>query len=81
MILSGISSIHNDRGGAVDQAPVRPGAPQPSGFTVTDGDGKTLAGANIEKRFDTKTAEDVIGFRARCGFGVRMMYRDGVRVE
>jgi nucleoside-diphosphate-sugar epimerase len=40
-----------------------------------------ISGANPEKRFDTQTAEDLIGFRARYGFGPGKMYRDGVLVD
>ncbi len=40
-----------------------------------------VSGTNPEKRFDTQTADDLIGFRARYGFEAGRMYRDGVLVD
>ena len=40
-----------------------------------------VTGANPEKRYDTSAAEELIGFRARYGFGAGKMYRDGVVVD
>jgi len=40
-----------------------------------------ISGANPERRFDTDTAEAVIGFRARYGFEAGRMYRDGEIIE
>lgn len=40
-----------------------------------------VSGTNPEKRYDTDTAEQLIGFRARYGFVADKMYRDGVVVD
>ena len=40
-----------------------------------------VSGANPEKRYDTSTAEELIGFRARYGFADGKIYRDGVLVN
>ncbi len=40
-----------------------------------------ISGANPEKRYDTSTAEELIGFRARYGFAAGKMYRDGMLIE
>ena len=40
-----------------------------------------VSGANPEKRYDTTTADKLIGFRARYGFEQGRMYRDGEVVD
>ena len=40
-----------------------------------------ISGDNPEKRFDTGTAAELIGFKARYGFAAGKMYRDGQEVE
>jgi len=40
-----------------------------------------ISGANPEKRYDTSTAEKLIGFVARYGFAAGKMYKDGVLIE
>ncbi len=40
-----------------------------------------ISGANLEKHYDTGIAEELIGFRARYGFSVGKMYRDGVEMD
>jgi nucleoside-diphosphate-sugar epimerase len=39
-----------------------------------------ISGANPEKRFNTRTAEELIGFKARYGFAAGKMYRDAAEV-
>jgi len=40
-----------------------------------------ISGSNPEKRYDTSTAEELIGFRARYGFAAGKMFKDGVLIE
>ncbi|MBM3241389.1 NAD(P)-dependent oxidoreductase [Candidatus Poribacteria bacterium] len=40
-----------------------------------------ISGANPEKRYDTSTAEKLLGFRARYGFAAGKMYRDGILID
>ena len=40
-----------------------------------------ISGNNPEKRFDTRTAEELIGFKARYGFAAGKMYCDEVEVD
>ena len=40
-----------------------------------------ISGANIAKRYDTESAEKMIGFRARYGFDTGKIYKDGKLIE
>ena len=40
-----------------------------------------ISGSNPEKRYDTRTATDLIGFTARYGFAPGKMFLDGVEIE